>query len=228
MFYTSNCPSTLTPISGHTLHAQKIYAQLFHTSNRPFTLTSTYGHTYADGYQLEDVFEAFNAFKYAYFLLRTNPSAFVSSADCVVMCFAESKTRSGRGYSAWDTATVIKVDIDATSLLQRAVESERTRQYDEDASPEFSPALTPTRTSNGITVIKDTASTLSEVSKRLASSVHPPSPATHNNPVTENLYQKSKEESRQEGQREEEEDVDQACRYLEREEDSPRDSQQLR
>ncbi|EIM78949.1 uncharacterized protein STEHIDRAFT_116871, partial [Stereum hirsutum FP-91666 SS1] len=79
---------------------------------------------------------------------RTNPSAFVSSADCVVMCFAESKTRSGRGYSAWDTATAIKVDIDATSLLQRAVESERTRQYDEDASPEFSPALTPTRTSN--------------------------------------------------------------------------------
>lgn len=114
------------------------------------------------------------------------------STSTLVLKLIQLQTRSGRHYSPWDTATVIKVNIDATPLLQRAVESERTRQYDEDASPEFSPALTPTRTLNGATVIENTASKLSEVSHRLASFAHSPPPITHNNPVIENLTRKAR------------------------------------
>lgn len=92
------------------------------------------------------------------------------------------QTRSGRRYSAWDddVARVIRIDVDASNLLQKSIEQEHNRDYADLASPEFTPtSLSPPPATPRPPLRKpfsndSTTHTLSEVSRRLEALSTPP------------------------------------------------------
>lgn len=87
-----------------------------------------------------------------------------------------SQTHSGRQYSAWGDATVVQIDVDARPLLQRALDADVIHDYDNDASPEFTPTMSrlstapstpPPLSSDSHAAGDPTLQTLQEASKRL-------------------------------------------------------------
>lgn len=122
-------------------------------------------------------------------LYRTCRKSFLLSRYTLVPILATCQTRSGRRYSAWGDATIVKIDVDASALLRRSLELDHNCDYDNEASPEFTPTSTPSHllsppstprlTVDTPTSADATTHALCEVSKRLSALVppmHAPSP----------------------------------------------------
>lgn len=100
---------------------------------------------------------------------------------------------------------MVQVNVDARPLLQRAIESEITRQYSANASPEFtptsSPPSTPLRTSpppssNATAVIDPVLQELQQVSKRLAAFSSTPCHSTVTRNAKRNAKKRGKDRAR--------------------------------
>lgn len=94
-----------------------------------------------------------------------------------------NQIRSGLRYSAWDNdvARVIRIDVDASDLLQNSIKQEHNRGYADLASPEFTPtSLSPPPATPQLPLRKpfsknSTTHTLGKVSRRLEALSNPAS-----------------------------------------------------